>query len=294
MPLKTAPEPAPISAPALTPLLDVGLDYLTLDRSGASLSTGERQRIELTSTIRASTTGMLYVLDEPSVGLHPSNVTGLRKVISALAGNGNSVIVVEHERELIRSAEWVIELGPGAGAQGGHVIAAGTPGELESDPRSVIGPFLAGQPGVSRDRSGRPAGGERIAIEIADLYNLHDLAAGFPVNRLTAVAGPSGAGKTALVLDSLIRAARAHLGGSPPPAHVRRLDLLDAGATIVVIDHDLDLLAASDYLIDMGPDGGPDGGRILAAGTPGEVARDAASVTAPWLAEYLGQSPVTP
>ena len=112
---------------ALTPLLDVGLSYLTLDRSGASLSTGERQRIELTSTVRASTTGMLYVLDEPSVGLHPSNVTGLRKMISALAGNGNSVIVVEHERELIRSADWVIELGPGAGAQGGHVIAAGTP-----------------------------------------------------------------------------------------------------------------------------------------------------------------------
>jgi excinuclease ABC subunit A len=109
---------------ALMPLLDVGLDYLTLDRPGASLSTGERQRIELTSTVRASTTGMLYVLDEPSVGLHPSNVTGLLKMISAVAGNGNSVIVVEHERELIRSADWVIELGPGAGAQGGHVIAA--------------------------------------------------------------------------------------------------------------------------------------------------------------------------
>src|SRR6266436_6740166 len=139
----------------LTPLLDVGLSYLTLDRAGASLSTGERQRIELTSTVRASTTGMLYVLDEPSVGLHPSNVTGLRKVIAALAGNGNSVIVVEHERDLIRSAEWVIELGPGAGAQGGHVIAAGPPGQLESDPRSIIGPFLAGAPGVPRDRPER-------------------------------------------------------------------------------------------------------------------------------------------
>ena len=139
---------------ALTPLLDVGLSYLRLDRSGASLSTGERQRIELTSTVRASTTGMLYVLDEPSVGLHPSNVTALGTMISALVGNGNSVIVVEHERELIRAAEWVIELGPGAGAQGGHVIATGT--QLESDPRSVIGPFLAGAPGVSRDRPRRP------------------------------------------------------------------------------------------------------------------------------------------
>ena len=101
----------------LTPLLDVGLAYLTLDRAGASLSTGERQRIELTSTVRASTTGMLYVLDEPSVGLHPSNVAGLLKTIAALAGNGNSVVVVEHEREIIRSADWVIELGPGAGTR---------------------------------------------------------------------------------------------------------------------------------------------------------------------------------
>jgi excinuclease ABC subunit A len=470
---------------ALTPLLDVGLSYLTLDRAGASLSTGERQRIELTSTVRASTTGMLYVLDEPSVGLHPSNVTGLRKMISALAGNGNSVVVVEHERDVIRSAEWVIELGPGAGAQGGHVIAEGTPRQLESDPRSIIGPFLAGAPAVSRDRPGRAADGGQITIEIADLYNLHDLTAGFPVNRLTAVAGPSGAGKTALVLDSLIPAARARLSGVPEPGHVRRLDLrdirqiaqidaspigqnarstpatycgafdhirrlfaesayarrrrwkpghfsfntregqcptcrglghldldvqylpditvacptchgarfndavlavrvdgltiadvlglsvhdavghfagrppiaaalrpvddvglgylklgeptpslsggesqrlkiasrlrssqrgalyvfdepttglhpldvatlvgvfdrlLDAGATIIVIDHDLDLLAAADYLIDMGPGGGPEGGHVLAAGAPGDVARDAASVTGPWLAEHL-------
>jgi excinuclease ABC subunit A len=111
----------------LTPVLDVGLSYLTLDRAGATLSTGERQRIELTSTVRASTTGMLYVLDEPSVGLHPANVAGLHKTITALAGNGNTVLVVEHERELIRAADWVIELGPGAGASGGTVIAQGTP-----------------------------------------------------------------------------------------------------------------------------------------------------------------------
>ena len=134
---------------ALTPLLDVGLSYLTLDRSGASLSTGERQRIELTSTVRASTTGMLYVLDEPSVGLHPSNVAGLRKTISALAGNGNSVVVVEHERELIRSADWVIELGPGAGAQGGTVIAAGHPRP------AGIRPALDHRPVPGR-RAGRP------------------------------------------------------------------------------------------------------------------------------------------
>jgi excinuclease ABC subunit A len=210
----------------LTPLLDVGLSYLTLDRPGASLSTGERQRIELTSTVRASTTtGMLYVLDEPSVGLHPSNVRGLRKTIAALAGNGNSVVVVEHERELIRSADWVLELGPGAGAMGGTVIAQGTPGQLETDPRSIMGPFLAGVAAVPRDRPVRAGPGGQITIEIGDLYNLHDLAAAFPAHRLTALTGPSGAGKTALVLDSLIPAARALLSGSAQPGHVRRLDL---------------------------------------------------------------------
>jgi excinuclease ABC subunit A len=472
---------------ALTPLLDVGLSYLTLDRPGASLSTGERQRIELTSTLRASTTGMLYVLDEPSVGLHPINVAGLRKTIAALAANGNSVVVVEHERELIRSADWVIELGPGAGANGGTVIAEGTPGQLETDPRSLMGPFLAGAAAVPPDRAERAGPGGEIAIEIGDLYNLHDLTAAFPEHRLTALAGPSGAGKTALVLDSLIPAARAQLTGSALPGHVRRLELgdirqvvqidaspigqntrstpatycgafdqirrvfadsgnarrrrwkpghfsfntregqcptcrglghidldvqylpdiavqcptchgarfndatlavrvdgltiadvlglsvddalerfagrapvaaalrpvsevglgylrlgeptpslsggesqrlriasrlrssqrgalyvfdepstglhpldvatlagvfgrlLDAGATIIVIDHDLDLLAAADHLIDMGPGGGPDGGHILAAGTPEDVARAPRRGTGPWLAAHQGQ-----
>jgi excinuclease ABC subunit A len=220
---------------SLTPLLDVGLGYLTLDRPGASLSTGERQRIELTSTVRASTTGMLYVLDEPSVGLHPSNVLGLLKTITALAGNGNSVIVVEHELEIIRSADWVIELGPEAGAKGGTVIAQGPPGQLETDPRSIMGPFLAGAAVVPRDRPARPGPAGQITLEIGDLYNLHGVTAAFPVHRLTALAGPSGAGKTALILDSLIPAARALLGGSGLPGHVRRLDL-DGIRQVVQVD----------------------------------------------------------
>ena len=471
----------------LSPLLEVGLGYLTLDRAGVSLSTGERQRIELTSTVRASTTGMLYVLDEPSVGLHPSNVQGLRATLAALAGNGNSVVVVEHEREIIQGADWVIELGPAAGDHGGTVIAQGTPAQLENDPRSIMGPFLTGRLAVPRDRP-RPGGtGGQIAIEIGDLYNLHGVTAAFPAGRLTAVAGPSGAGKTALIVDSLIPAARALLGRSTPPGHVRRLDLagirqvaqvdaspigqnarstpatysgafdqirqvfadspyarrkrwkpghfsfntregqcptcrglgdidldvqylpditiqcptcrgarfneptlaakvdgltiadvlaltvhealdrfagrpavaaalrpvdevglgylrlgeptpslsggesqrlriasrlrssqrgtlyvfdepstglhpldvatligvfdrlLAAGATIIVIDHDLDVLAAADHLIDMGPGAGPDGGRIVAAGPPEDVARAPESVTGPWLAKHLGR-----
>src|ERR1700735_5307767 len=148
----------------LTPLLDVGLAYLALDRAGASLSTGERQRIELTSTVRASTTGMLYVREEPAVGLHPSNVQGLLKTITALAGNGNSVVVVEHEREVIRAADWIIELGPAAGANGGTVIAQDTPARLETDPDSIIGPFLAGAAAGSRDRRERPAPRGEVSI----------------------------------------------------------------------------------------------------------------------------------
>jgi excinuclease ABC subunit A len=470
---------------ALTPLLDVGLSYLTLDRAGASLSTGERQRIELTSTVRASTTGMLYVLDEPSVGLHPVNVLGLRRTLAGLAGNGNSVVIVEHERDLIRYADWIIELGPGAGREGGTVIAQGTPGQLEADPHSIMGAFLAGAPAVTRDRPGQAGPDGQITVEIDDLYNLHHLTASFPAQQLTALSGPSGAGKTALVLDSLIPAARARLSGSALPPHVRRLELgairqvvqidaspigqnarstpatysgafdhirrlfaettyarrrrwkpghfsfntregqcptcrglghidldvqylpdisvecptcrgarfndatlavrveglnvgdvlglsvhdalaifadrtpiasalqlvedvglgylrlgeptpslsggesqrlriasrlrtsqydtlyvfdepstglhpldvatlvgvfdrlIDAGATIIVIDHDLDLLAAADHLIDMGPGGGPDGGQILATGTPEDVAHSPTSATGPWLAEYL-------
>jgi excinuclease ABC subunit A len=469
----------------LTPLLDVGLRYLTLDRAGSTLSTGERQRIELTSTVRASTTGMLYVLDEPSVGLHPSNIPGLRRTIQALVANGNSVVIVEHERELIRTADWVIELGPDAGAEGGQLIAEGRPVDLERDPKSVIGPYLAGLSAVTRRERPADQDAQQIRIEIGELFNLHDVQATFPMRQLTGVAGPSGAGKTALVLDSLVPALRAQILGGALPPHVRRLEtggisrvveidaspighnarstpatycgafdeirsvfaastlarqrhwkpghfsfntrqgqcptclglghidldvqylpdipilcptcsgarfneatlevedrglaisevlelsvddalvhfadltrivrplrpvqevglgylrlgeptpslsggesqrlriasrlrssqrgalyvfdepttglhprdvatligvfdrLLDAGATVVVIDHDLDLLSACDYLIDIGPGAGPKGGKIVSTGTPHTLADAPESVTGPWLAGYL-------
>jgi excinuclease ABC subunit A len=472
----------------LGPLLDVGLGYLTLDRDGTSLSTGERQRIELTSTVRASATGMLYVLDEPSVGLHPSNVLPLRRTIEALVRNGNSVVVIEHERELIRAADWVIELGPEAGVDGGKLVAEGPPIAVQQNPNSLIGPYLAGQASVSRPRRA-PEDGPRIAIEIGELFNLRDVRAILPLHRLIGVAGPSGAGKTALVLDSLVPALRARFGGAALPPHVRRLEsggvthvveidaspigqnarstpatysgafdeirrlfassrlarrrrwkpghfsfntrqgqcptclglghvdvdvqylpdipitcptcrgnrfndatlevevdgmtiadvlklsveealnhfadharvlgtlrplrevglgylrlgeptpslsggesqririasrlrssqrgalyvfdepttglhprdvatltkvfdrLIDAGATVVVIDHDLDLLTACDHLIDMGPGAGPQGGRIVATGAPREVALARESVTGPWLADHLGLAP---
>ena len=167
---------------------------------------------------------MLYVLDEPSVGLHPSNVEGLRTTIAALAANGNSVVVVEHEVEVVRNADWVIELGPGAGRLGGTIVSQGPPADLAADPRSIIGPFLSGGPAVSRTRAPAADAGS-IAIEIDSLYNLHDVRAAFPTRALTAVAGPSGAGKTAIVLDSLLPAARAVLSGQALPRHVRSLDL---------------------------------------------------------------------
>ncbi|MDG4825302.1 excinuclease ABC subunit UvrA [Asanoa sp. WMMD1127] len=469
---------------AIGPLLDLGLGYLGLDRAGATLSTGERQRIELTSTVRANTTGMLYVLDEPSVGLHPSNVEGLRKTIATLAGNGNTVVIVEHDLDLIRTADWVIELGPGAGRLGGTIVAEGPPDQIQRSRGSIIGPFLGGGPAVTRPP--RPLPRERASIAVRRLWNLRNVTAGFPVNRLTALAGPSGAGKTALVLDSLIPAARAQLVGDPLPDHVRSLNLgsirqvveIDAtpiglnarstpstysgafdairahfaaasdltaghfsfntkegqcptcrglgsidldvqylpdinvecptchgarfnddtlavrvdgrtiadvlnltvrealdgyadvatiarplrpivdvglgylklgeptpslsggesqrlriaarlrssqrdvlyvldepstglhpvdirtlvgvfdrlladGATIIVIDHDLDVLAAADHVIDMGPSGGPEGGRIVARGTPAEVAADPRSVTGPWLAAHLAEGRAT-
>src|SRR5262249_38772146 len=140
-----------------------------------------------------------------------------------------------HEREIVRTADWVIELGPAAGANGGRVIAEGPPDRLERDPRSIIGPFLAGASAVPGDRAVRGAPGGQITVHIGDLYNLHDVPGAFPVGRLTALAGPSGAGKTALVLDSLIPAARAALSGSPAPPHVRRLDM-DGVRQVVQVD----------------------------------------------------------
>src|SRR6201999_1099402 len=151
-------------------LLDVGLAYLTLDRAGATLSTGERQRIELTSTVRTNTTGMLYVLDEPSVGLHASNVEGLRKTIDALAGNGNSVVIVEHDLDVIRTADWIIEMGPGAGRLGGQIFAEGTPASLQKNRKSIIGPFLAGRRAV--ERAPRPLTDGSAKIAVKHLYNL--------------------------------------------------------------------------------------------------------------------------
>lgn len=210
----------------LQPLLDLGLDYLTLDRTGDSLSTGELQRIQLGRTLRTQTTGVLYVLDEPSVGLHPDNINGLIKIFRELIKQGNSLVVVDHETSLIAAADWIIEIGPHSGVDGGRVLATGTPAMISKNPASLIGPFLTGaaqllvrQPASKKElfSSGQ------IEIEVTHRFNLHDVQAKFPLNRLTSVTGFSGAGKTTLVLDSLIPALNAQLAHETMPSHVRKL-----------------------------------------------------------------------
>ena len=215
------------AARLIEPLVRLGLGYLRLDRAGSTLSTGERQRLELTSTVRTNTTGMLYVLDGPSVGLHPSNVGGLVETIHALVDGGNSVVMVEHDVDVIAEADWVIELGPGAGAGGGRVIAQGSPDELRRHPASIIGPFLQYERAVDREK--RPVDGPTITLEV-DGFNLSDLHVELPVGALTAFAGPSGAGKSALVFDSLVPALTAQLAGEELPHHVRRLEAPGSGS----------------------------------------------------------------
>ncbi|MCH5463953.1 excinuclease ABC subunit UvrA [Levilactobacillus tujiorum] len=212
---------------SLQPMVDLGLDYLTLDRPGNTLSTGELQRIQLGRTLRSATTGVLYVLDEPSVGLHPANVTGLIKAFRGLVAQGNSVVVVDHDTRIIGAADDVIEIGPGAGKNGGTVVDQGTVAEIAHSQRSLIAPFLNG---TSQLRE-RPQLSEQalwqkgsLALEVQHRFNIDDVAVKFPKNRLTTVTGMSGAGKTTLVLDSLIPGIEAEVDHRPLPTHVKALD----------------------------------------------------------------------
>lgn len=209
---------------AVEPLLTLGLGYLTLDRAGESLSTGERQRIQLTATLQARSTGMLYVLDEPSIGLHPANVEGLREVIRALVDNGNSVVMVDHDVELLRCADQLIEMGPGAGRAGGTIVAQGTVEAVAADHNSITAPYLSGRadPRVREQRPVR-ADDPHLEITVGDFYTLHGVTARIPVERLTLVTGVSGSGKTSLVLDSLVPALTRQLAGQRLPGHVTQV-----------------------------------------------------------------------
>ena len=207
-------------------LMDLGLGYLTLDRAAATLSTGERQRMQLARAVRNRTTGVLYVLDEPSIGLHPSNIEGLTGVMHDLVADGNSVILVDHDTQILKEADWIVEMGPEAGAKGGHVIAQGTVPTVEADPASQIGPFLSGK----ADTMLRPciARAELFAkgsirLSTGAIHTVKPLEIDLPKGRLTVVTGVSGSGKTTMVLESLVPALEAGIGGGALPAHIRAI-----------------------------------------------------------------------
>lgn len=219
-------------------LTDLGLSYLTLDRAAFTLSTGERQRMQLARAVRNRTTGVLYVLDEPSIGLHPSNLEGLTGVMDDLIADGNSVILVDHDTNVLAHADYLIELGPEAGAGGGNIIAQGTLKEVEDNPSSRIGGFLSGKSVIDVGTYVPPndvfALG-RIHLSTSDIHTVKPLEVDFPKGRLIAVTGVSGSGKTTMVLESLIPAIVAVVKGEKLPAHVKSVSA-EGIAQIKLID----------------------------------------------------------
>lgn len=208
-------------------LMDLGLSYLSLDRAASTLSTGERQRVQLARAVRNRTTGVLYVLDEPSIGLHPYNLKGLTGVMDDLVSDGNSVVLVDHDTQVLAHSDWLIELGKEAGVKGGNVIAEGTVEELEADGESQIGPFLKEDRQYRiRDLTEPEKMFEkgRLHIETDEIHTVHPLEADIPMGRLTVVTGVSGSGKTTLVLESLVPAVSAAVKGEKFPEHVKEIE----------------------------------------------------------------------
>lgn len=208
-------------------LVDLGLGYLRLDRASSTLSTGERQRMQLARVVRNRTTGILYVLDEPSIGLHPANIEGLKGVMHDLIDDGNSIVLVDHDTQILRESDYIIELGPGAGANGGSVVTTGTVNRIEHDAASKIGPFLSGD----EERRVRPVvrpdeifAEGMITMKTTELHTVKPLEIKIPKGRLTVVTGVSGSGKTTIVLESLVPALQAKFGGSRLPDHVTEID----------------------------------------------------------------------
>lgn len=207
-------------------LLELGLGYLSLDRAGSTLSTGERQRMQLARAVRNRTTGVLYVLDEPSIGLHPANLQGLKRVMHDLVADGNSVILVDHDVNVLSEADWVIEMGPKAGREGGFVLAEGPMESVKTNPKSMIAPYLKGEPAVTRPNvaSDQMFALGRITLSTLGLHTVKPMTVTIPKGRLTVVTGVSGSGKTTLVLESLLPGLKALCDGSALPAHVASID----------------------------------------------------------------------
>ena len=219
-------------------LIELGLSYLSLDRAASTLSTGERQRMQLARAVRNRTTGVLYVLDEPSIGLHPSNLEGLTGVMDDLVADGNSVLLVDHDTQVLAHADWLVELGPGAGANGGNLVAAGTVKEIAKNPKSQIGPFLgtiiSAAKNTKSTKDGRDKKDRRdnlrasqppreIKLSTSAIHTVQPLEVSFPKGQLSVVTGVSGSGKTTLILESLVPGLAAQIAGRALPAHVRAI-----------------------------------------------------------------------
>lgn len=207
-------------------LMDLGLSYLSLDRVASTLSTGERQRMQLARAVRNRTTGVLYVLDEPSIGLHPSNIQGLNAVMHDLVADGNSVLLVDHDTQILSESDWIIEMGPEAGAGGGYVIAQGDIPQIIANPDSMIGPFLARKEDMrvrEQARAEEKFDFGTLHLSTDAIHTVKPLEVDIPKGRLTVVTGVSGSGKTTMVLESLIPGLEASLQGATLPAHVKQI-----------------------------------------------------------------------
>ncbi len=207
-------------------LMELGLGYLSLDRAASTLSTGERQRMQLARCVRNRTTGVIYVLDEPSIGLHPVNIAGLVGVMKDLTDDGNSVLLVDHDVQILHSADWMIELGPCAGEKGGEIIAQGTVGQIERNPRSMIAPFLAdNRVKFMRKRASADEmfSNGVIEMETEAIHTVHPLKVRIPKGRMVAITGVSGSGKTTTILESLVPALQASVQKRPLPVHVKSI-----------------------------------------------------------------------
>ncbi len=205
-------------------LMDLGLGYLSLDRAASTLSTGERQRMQLARSVRNRTTGVLYVLDEPSIGLHPANIKGLNAVMHDLISDGNSVILVDHDTQILSESDWIIEMGPESGADGGEVLTEGTIPEIIKNPVSKIGPFLAGKDNARiRPECSEIFSSGEITLSTSSIHTVKPLEVRIPKGKLTVITGVSGSGKTTLVLESLIPALENHIAGKELPQHVKNV-----------------------------------------------------------------------
>ncbi len=206
--------------------MDLGLSYLTIDRAASTLSNGERQRMQLARAVRNRTTGVLYILDEPSIGLHPDNIRGLIGVMQDLIADGNSIVLVDHDTQVLEESDWLIEMGPEAGKKGGYVIAEGTVSDIRHHKASKIGPFLQNNHGSTVRKQCRKSElfkAGAIHLTTDQIHTVKPLSLSIPKGRLTVVTGVSGSGKTTLILESLIPAIRSSLRGEKLPKHVKEI-----------------------------------------------------------------------